>query len=382
MRRKICVITGTRADYGILVPVMKAIRSSRSLKLYVVATYMHLMKEFGYTLKEIKKDGFKICAKLNIANKKDTVDSVAFSVGKAVSSFTRIFKKIKPDLIVVLGDRGEMLAAAISANYMNIPVAHIHGGEISGHVDGVVRHAITKLSHIHFASTKKAKWRILGLGEESWRVFAVGAPSLDRIFKDRLPSRNEILTKYSLAKDESFALLVHHPDSSECNEPTASIKNILQVLSELRMQTIVIFPNADAGGRRMIKEIKKFEKYPFIKAFKSVGHMNYLGLLKFSSILIGNSSSGIIEAPSFKRPVVNIGKRQKGRERSVNVIDVPNKKKAIRKAILMALNNRKFQRRLKKCKNRYGDGKAAKRIVKVLSRIKLDQNLVDKRITF
>ena len=207
MKRKICVITGTRADYGILYPVMKKIRASGKLELYVVATGMHLMKEFGYTVREIEKDGFKIYAKVDISYKEDIGQAMAFSVGKAVSMFSKVFGKLKPAMVMVMGDRGEMLAAAIAANYMNIPVAHIHGGEISGHVDGVVRHAITKLAHIHFPATQKAKKRILNLGEEPGRVFVAGAPALDSILNGKF----ELTKKYPIAVNKPFVLLVQHP---------------------------------------------------------------------------------------------------------------------------------------------------------------------------
>jgi len=184
MSRKICVITGTRADYGILFPVMKAIESAAGLSLQVIVTSMHLMKEFGHTFKEIEKDGFKISAKVDISYQEDTGLAMADSVGRAVSGLAKEFDRLDPDIVVVLGDRGEMMAAAIAANYLNIPVAHIHGGEVSGHIDGVLRHAITKLAHIHFPVTKNAGERIIKLGESPNRVFVTGAPALDRILDD------------------------------------------------------------------------------------------------------------------------------------------------------------------------------------------------------
>ncbi|MDD5618348.1 MAG: UDP-N-acetylglucosamine 2-epimerase [Candidatus Omnitrophica bacterium] len=382
MKRKICVITGSRADYGIFVPVMRAIQKSKSLKLYIIATCMHLMKEFGYTAREIEKDGFDICEKVNILCNKDSGQAMAFSIGKAVSSLSRSFERIKPDIVVVLGDRGEMLAAAIAANYMNIPVAHIHGGEISGHVDGVIRHAITKLSHIHFAATQRAKEIILKLGEQRWRVFNVGAPALDCILSEPLPSKEYLFDKFELDIKKPLALFIQHPVSTGMGSSIKVLRNTLNIIKSLGLQTIVFYPNADAGGRMMIKIINKFKKHHFIKIFKSIPHKNYLGLLKSASVLIGNSSSGIIEAPSFKLPVVNIGERQIGRQRSINVIDVSCAKNAIKNAIIKALYDNKFRKKVKLCKNPYGNGKASKRITEVISSIKLNENLLKKQITY
>jgi len=380
--RKICVVTGTRADYGILFPVMRAIESSGDLKLCIIATCMHLMEDFGHTVKEIEKDGFKIYERVDISYKEDTGKVMADSIGKAVSKFSRTFSRLSPDVIVVLGDRGEMLAASIAANYINIPVAHIHGGEVSGHVDGLLRHAITKLSHIHFPATNNTKERILRLGEEEWRIFLSGAPALDRILNEKLPSREGLLKKFGILKEESFFLLVQHPVSSSIREAEKEIALTLEAVKEFKNKTIVIYPNADAGGRKIIDVIKRYEKSHFIKTFKSIPHKDFLGLMKSCSVLIGNSSSGIIEAPSFKVPVVNIGIRQEGRERSTNVIDVLHEKDVIFKAIKKALYDKKFKAQLKRCENPYGNGHASERIVKVLSSIKLDERLLQKKITY
>jgi UDP-N-acetylglucosamine 2-epimerase (non-hydrolysing)/GDP/UDP-N,N'-diacetylbacillosamine 2-epimerase (hydrolysing) len=382
MKRKVCVITGTRADYGILSPVMKAITSSNSLKLYIVATCMHLMKEFGYTIKEIEKDGFNIYEKVNISYKKDTGQAMAFSVGKAVSMFSKVFARLHPDFVLVLGDRGEMLAATIAANYANIPVAHLHGGEVSGHIDGILRHAITKLSHIHFPATKNAKERILKLGEEKYRIFKVGAPSIDRILNEKLPDKEEQSRKYGIKDDEPLAILVQHPIAAESDKAGEQMRITLEAIKKLKLQTILIYPNADAGGRKMISIIRKYRIYSFIKTLKSIPHKDYLGLMKIARVLIGNSSSGIVEAPSFHLPVVNIGNRQKGRERSNNIIDVPHNKNAIIKAIKKALFDNHFRKQVKKCRNIYGDGHASERIVKTLSKIKTGDKLLQKQITY
>ncbi len=381
-KRKICVITGTRADYGILAPVLKAIEYSQDLKLYIIATSMHLMREFGYTVSDISRDGFEIYEKLYISYKDDTGCAMARSVGEAVLKFSEVFERLSPDFIVVLGDRGEMLAAAIAANYLNIPVAHIHGGELSGHIDGILRHAITKLAHIHFAATQQARERIIKLGEEKWRVFISGAPALDRLLREKLPSKRGLFRKYGVGQGERFFLVVQHPVSATVKESGRQMATTLEALESFNVKIVVIYPNADAGGRDMIKAIKDYQRFNSAKVFKSIPHKDYLGLLKACSVLVGNSSSGIIEAPFFKTPAVNIGIRQNGRLRSANVIDAPCNKRAITRAVKTALYDKRFKKVLQSCVNLYGDGHAGARIAKTLSSIKTGQKLLDKKLTY
>lgn len=382
MKRTICIITGTRADYGILYPVMKAIEASKYLNLCIIATGMHLMKEFGFTVKEIKKDGFNVYKQINTSYKEDTGLALADSIGKAVSKLAETFAELKPNIVLVLGDRGEMLAAAIAANYLNIPVAHIHGGELSGHVDGLLRHAITKLAHIHFAATIRAEKRILRLGEEEWRVFISGAPALDNILRGKVASSNSLIEKFGAFAKQPFILVAQHPVNIESSDSAKQMQTTLEAVVLSKHPAIVVYPNADAGGRKMIGVIKKFERFPFIKSFKSVAHKDYLSLMRYASVLVGNSSSGIIEAPSLKLPFVNIGNRQNGRERGSNVINVPHKKNAIIRAINKALYDNRFRALVDKCKNPYGDGYASERIIKILSAIKLDKRLLQKQITY
>ena len=376
------MVTGTRAEYGILRPVLRAIKASPQLDLALIATGMHLSKEFGSTVKEIEKDGFKIDAKVEMLHTEDTGAAMAKSIGKCAGGMTDALEQIKPDILLLLGDRAEMLAAAVAASYMEIPVAHLHGGEVSGSVDDSVRHAITKLAHIHFPATEKSAKRIIKMGEDPSRIFVVGAPSLDTILNERLPKQAELAKKYGLDLSKPILLVLQHSVVTEADEAAGQIKKTLDAIAELKYQTILIYPNADAGGRRMIKAIKKYEKYPFIKSFKSIPYTDYLGLMRTVSVMVGNSSSGIIEAPSFHLPVVNIGTRQKGRERSTNVIDVGYNRGEIIKAVKKALYDRKFRAKVKKCKNPYGDGKASQRIVKVLSKIEITPKLLQKKITY
>jgi len=381
MKRKILYITGTRADYGLMKSVLKEIKKQPKLELEIVATGMHLMEEFGMTITEIKKDGFKI-HEIDATYENDNKESMVNFIGKFVQLLTKEVKEIKPDIILLLGDRGEMLAGAIVGAYLTIPVAHLHGGEVTSTVDEFARHAITKLAHIHFPATKESANRIIMMGEDPSNVFVVGAPGLDTILNEKLIEPTELSEKYNLDLSKPILLVVQHPVTTEVDDAPEQIRETLEAIIDLKHQTILIYPNADAGGRRMIEVFKKYKKYSFIKTFKNIPHKEYLSLMKIASVLIGNSSSGIIEAPSFGLPVVNIGSRQEGRQRAENVIDVGYDKEKIISAIKEALHDKDFKEKVKKCKNPYGDGKAGVRIADILSKIKIDEILLQKKIIY
>jgi len=351
--------------------------------LEIIVSGMHLMPEFGKTINEIKKDGFKI-HEINAIYEEDSKKSMARFIGKFIQLLTENIRKIKPDIILVLGDRAEMLAGAIVGAYLAIPVAHIHGGDVSSTVDEFARHAITKLSCIHFAVTKKSAERIVKMGEEKWRVHVVGAPGLYDALRAKLASPKDIAKKYKLDLSKPVLLVVQHPVTIEAEQAGIHMEETMSALKELGYQAIVIYPNADAGGREMIKVIEKYRKYPFIKIYKNISRNDYLGLLKISNVMVGNSSSGIIEAPSFRLPAVNIGTRQSGRERAKNIIiDVDYKKEQIKKAIEKSIYDTKLGRGVVKCKNPYftADG-AGSKIVRVLSAIAIDKKLSVKKITY
>ena len=389
--RKMAVVTGTRAEYGLLYPVLKAIESHPALELSLIVTGMHLSREFGYTVKEIEQDGFRIDATVDMLLSSDTGSAMARSVGIGIIGMVQAFEQLKPDIILMLGDRVEPLAAAIAGAYMNKPVAHIHGGDSStGGLDEYARHAITKLAHIHFPATKKSAERIIKMGEDEWRVHTVGSPALDSILDEELLPE-EVLAKrlcpepvegFSLDSLRPIILVVQHPVTTDIDNAANQIRETLEAIVELNLQTFVIYPNADAGGRRMVEVIKRYEKYPFIKTFKSIRHKEYLSLMKAATVMVGNSSSGIIEAPSLNLPVVNIGTRQQGRERAENVIDVEHNKEKIIQAVKKALTDEKFKKVVEKCHNPYGDGQAGKRIAQILSKLKITPRLIQKQITY
>ncbi len=383
MVKKICVVTGSRAEYGLIKPTLDAIEAHPFLELCLIVCGTHLLEDFGNTVGEIEKDGFKIYGRIMNIFPEDTGFSMARSVGVLTEELSKLVNKIQPDLLLALTDLGHALATSIIGTYMNIPVAHVHGGDVSGTADESVRHAITKLSHIHFPATKKSADRIIGMGEDKWRVHVVGAPGLDSALNSQLLSKDEIIKKYGLSDDDKFLLVIQHPVTTEVDQATIQIRETLDALVEIKHPVILVYPNSDAGGRRMIKTIKEYaDRYPFIKTFKSIPHNEYLSLMRAAFVLVGNSSSGIIEAPSFHLPVVNIGTRQEGRERAKNIIDVVHKKEEIKKAIKKALYDEDFKKEVKKCRNPYGDGKTAERIVKILSSINIDRKLIQKRLNY
>ena len=379
--RKILYISGARADYGLMRETLFAIKKHFKLEIEILAAGMHLMSEFGNTIKEIMGDGFKV-HKINAVYEKDSKESMAEFVGETIQLLTREVKKIKPDIILLLGDRGEMLAGAVVGAYLTIPVAHIHGGDVSSTIDGIVRHALTKLSHIHFPATEKSAERIKKMGEESWRIFKVGAPGLDGILKEKLVSPAKIAGKYKLDLSKPVLLVLQHSVTAEIDNAEQQMGETMKAIKELGFQSIVIYPNADAGGRKIIRVIENYKKYPFIKIYKNIIHKDYLSLMNMADVLIGNSSSGIVEAASFGLPTVNIGTRQEDRERTCNVIDADYNKERIKWAVKKAIYDKKFRENAKNCKNPYGDGRTGKRIAEILSKIKIDGKLLNKQITY
>jgi len=339
------------------------------------------MKKFGYTVDEIKKDRFKI-HKINAIYERDNKESMADFIGKFIQLLTKKLTKIKPDIIMLLGDRSEMLAGAIVGTYLSIPVAHIHGGEVTSTADEVVRHAITKLCQIHFPATKKSAKRIIKMGENFTKVYVVGAPGLDQIINKNLFSKKETFRRLGLENNKKTAIVIQHPVTMESDKAEYHVKETLESIKDLGLQAVIIYPNADAGGRKIIRTIQNYKNNKNFRIFRSIERKLFLSIMKHADVMIGNSSSGIIEAPSFKLPVVNIGTRQEGRERANNIIDTGYEKEEIKKSIKKALYDEKFINRIKRCKNPYGDGKSGKRIAEILSKIKINKKLIQKKIVY
>lgn len=382
--KKIAVVTGSRAEYGILYPVLKAIQARRDLVLSLVVTGMHLSHEFGYTVRDIEKDGFKIDARVDMLPSRDTLGAMAESVGKGIIGMAQTWEQLKPDIVLVLGDRTEALAAAIAGAYLNIPVAHIHSGEacIGSNIDDANRYAITKFAHIHFPATLKSAERVIKMGEDEWRVHMAGSPALDNILNEPTLPPGALTERLKIDLSRPLILLIQHPITTQVDEAANQMRETLEAIVEIASPTVLIYPNADAGGRSMIEVIKEYEKFAFVKTFPSLPRQEYLSLMKVAGVMVGNSSSGIIEAPSFGLPAVNIGIRQEGRERGKNVIDVGHNKQEIIKAIKKALTDREFLAEVKKRQSPYGDGKASRRIAEILSKVEIKPELLQKKITY
>lgn len=383
-KRKICVITERRADYSRLKPILTLMKKSDKLEISIIVSGTHLLKRMGHTVDLIGHDGFQVDAEVPMFTEfdEDNGASMSIALGRALIGITKALQKIKPDMVLVGFDLGAHLATAIASAHMNIPIAHIQGGEVTGTIDESLRHAITKFSHIHFASTKKSKERIIKMGEDKRFVFNVGCPVVDMILKTKLKNRNQLKKELKIDGSKPIILVIQHPVISEVEMVKTQILTTLAALKEVNkdntFEIIMIYSNIDAGGRQIIEEKEKSG----IKLFKNLPVETFLSLLKETAVLVGNSSCGIREAPSFKVPVVNIGTRQQGRERACNVIDVGYNKEEIIKAIEKAFYNKTFKKKLQKCKNPYGDGMAAKRIVKILETIELPKECIQKRMTY
>lgn len=381
MKRKILVTTGTRADYGVLRPLLERIKNHKKLELIFVVTGTHFSKKHGYTVNEIKKDGLPIHAKFSIIPKDDTNYSMSLTLGQSIIKLTKIFQRFKPDINLVIGDRDEMLASAIVSSHLNIPTAHIHGGDISGGLDEYNRHAITKLSNIHFAPTKKSLNRIIKLGENPKNVFNTGALAFDEIKQKRITGKNMLEEKFNVSFKKPIILLVFHPDTTESDQSGVQIQKILKAIVMSKNSTVAIAPNSDTGNKKIFQHLRSYsKKNNFIQIYPNVSRSDYLGLLENCSVLIGNSSSGIIESSWFNIPVINLGLRQKNREKGENVLDLENPTiQKIHHEIEKIVNKKK--RKIGK-KSIYGNGKSSEKIVRHLLKIALNKKLLQKQITY
>jgi UDP-N-acetylglucosamine 2-epimerase (non-hydrolysing)/GDP/UDP-N,N'-diacetylbacillosamine 2-epimerase (hydrolysing) len=340
--RKICVVTGSRAEYGLLSRLMRLIKEDPTLTLQIIATNMHLSPEFGHTYKEIEKDGFQIDRKVEMLLSSDTANATTKSVGLATIGFADAYEDLKPDLLLVLGDRYEILAAVTAALFYKIPVAHLHGGEITeGAYDDAIRHAITKMSHLHFTSTGTYRKRVIQLGEDPNRVFNVGSIGIDNIMHLQLLSKNELEESLNFQFGEKCVLVTFHPVTLESNTAEEQIDNLLYALESIDdLRIIFTLPNSDTNGRVIVNRINQFVEKNRNRsiAFASLGQIRYLSVMQFINAVIGNSSSGIIETPSFGIPTLNIGARQQGRLRADSVIDCDPNRKEIKEKLNIVLS--------------------------------------------
>ncbi len=371
---KICVVTGSRAEYGLLKPLLHALESDAKFELQIIATAMHLSPTFGSTYREIESDGFSIDAKVDMLLASDSQVSIAKSVGIGTFSIAEALSRLTPDSVMLLGDRFETLAAAQAAMLQRIPVLHIHGGEITqGAIDDAIRHSITKMSYLHFASTEEYRNRIIQLGEHPDRVFNVGALGAQSAANLVPLSKAELESDLGLSLKRPLILSTYHPETLADRKPASALQDMLDAFTEFPKATIVLtYPNADASGQSLIPLLERFaeQHQGRVSLNRSLGQKRYLSLLQYADVVVGNSSSGIIEAPSLGTPTVNIGARQDGRVMADSVVCCEDRKQAIVEGIQRCLS-KEFQSEVATVSNPYGQGDTCERIVDTLKRAKL-----------
>ena len=379
--RKICVVTGSRAEYGLLSRLMRLIKEDAEMTLQIIVTNMHLSPEFGLTYKEIEKDGFRIDKKVEMLLSSDTANATTKSVGLATIGFADAYEDLQPDLLLVLGDRFEILAAVTAALFFKIPVAHLHGGEITeGAYDDAIRHAITKMSHLHFASTEDYRSRVIQLGEDPSRVYNVGAIGIDNIKHLQLMSRHELEVSLNFKLGEQCVLVTFHPATLGSKSSKEQTQNLLQALKSIdNLRIVFTFPNSDADSRIIMRLINQFveENNDRSILYPSLGQTRYLSALQFVDAVIGNSSSGIIEVPTFGIPTLNIGDRQKGRSKAKSTLDCDVSFEEILKKLKVVLST-EFKESCKKTKNPYEIENTAQEIYSIIRNYPLG-SLIQKR---
>ncbi len=378
---KIAYITGTRADFGLMVPILKAIIDSPKLELQMYATGIHLMPEFGKTIEQVRKE-FPETKEISATFENDNRQGMAKFTGDFLNKLVGIFSHDRPDFVLTLGDRPEMLCTAVACLYLGIPIGHVHGGERTSTVDELARHAITKLSHIHFPATEESAERIKKMGEDEWRIHVVGAPALDTILNEKLPTREELFRELKLDPKEQIILVSQHPVSEEINDAERQMKETIEAVKTFNLPVVITYPHADAGGRKMIAIIDREKKNPLFRIVPSLSHTQFLALEREAAVWVGNSSGALIESPSFKTPVVNIGTRQTGRQRGGNVLDVGYARNEIIAAIEKSLHDEAYRDKLQKVKSPWGDGTTGPRVAKILEDLVIDVRLLAKQINY
>ncbi len=384
--RRVVGITGSRSEYDCMVSVYRAVAEHPGLSLSLVVTGAHLSKHYGLTVQEIEKDGFVIAEMVESLLNGDRDVTRVKSAGIQLYGLAQAIDRLRPDILIVFGDREESITTALVGAYLNIPVAHVSGGDrVIGNVDDSVRHAVTKLAHLHFATNGASMERILRLGEQPFRVFNTGNPALDRLADTELMGREELLHWYGFSKSEwtrHLLVVIQHVISSEIDKAYHQMSATMEAVKELECNAVVIYPNSDAGSQDIIRCLHAHEDLAHIKIHRHVGRKEFVNTLRHASCLVGNSSAGLLEAPFLRLPAVNVGNRQQGRMHADNVQFVPHDKDQIKQAILKACGDSEYRKKIEACPSPYGDGKSGERIASILASIPLDANLLTKDITY
>jgi len=375
---KLLFITGSRGEWGYIRPILRRCQV-RGIDYEICATNMVLLPGYGSLIDEIRREGFKVTDEIFMSLEGHNHFTMVKSLGLFLTSFVDVIHRVKPSWIILAGDRGEQLMAAIAAAYTYTPVTHIQAGEKSGNIDGVTRHSIGKFVHLHFAANRDAADRLLQLGEEPFRVHLVGAPQLDELVENDVATRDELEARHLLANDAKFLLVVQHPVTEEMHQARRQVEELAHALLRFEMQKIWVLPNNDAGSS-MVRQTLTQLRTSDILLFENVTRRDYLGFMKHCAAMVGNSSSGLLEAPTFGTPAVNLGRRQADRVRGTNVIDAPFVRDAIASAIEQSLSLQ-FRNQLSDCVNPYGDGRSSERILDILMKTPVDDRLLIKKLT-
>ena len=372
MKKRILIITERRADYSRFKPILKKLRNNKLFQYFIIVTGLHLIKEHGSTIKEIRNDNFKIFCKFkNFKNgKTDDPSSMILAMGETFIKLAKIIKKIKPNIILSGFDIGANFALTVAGAHFNIPVAHIQGGEITGSIDESLRHAMSKFSNYHLVANLDAKKRLIKMGEAKNSIFVVGCPSLDALLDEPIIKDSILAKKFDIDFSKIFFIVIQHPVTTENEKSSKQIIETINAIKKSKIQTLFVLPNNDSGHKSIVREIKKNN----LKWTETLSLSEYKSLLLKTSILIGNSSSGIHEAASFKIPVINIGSRQNGRLKEKNVVDARHDSNDIYKKIVYCLNNKNYIKKINKIKNPYGNGHSAEKIINILKKINLNKS--------
>lgn len=380
--RHIAVLTGKRGGYGAMKPLLRAIDSDPELRLSLIVTDQHINPRFGGTVSEVARD-FKVAAAVDMEQADGTPVARARALGLCLTRVSGVLEELRPDILVLYGDRGEVLVTAIAAIHLGVPIAHLQGGDVSGNVDELMRHAMTKLSHLHFPSTAQSAERILRMGEEGWRIQVSGDNHVDPIVAGEYTKAAEVRQRYGIAGGEKPIVVLQHPETTRRRDHYADMRNILEAVLERGRRTIIVYPCSDQGYDGIVRAIGEVESQPRVSVHRNIDAPDFWGLLAIAGALVGNSSAGLIETPYFNLPSVNIGQRQKGRAHAENVVHVGEPERAsVGAALAKALDDPEFASMVARCSRPFGDGLAWKRVLEGIKAAELGPRLFDKRMTY
>lgn len=379
--RHIAVLTGKRGGYGAMKPMLREIESCPGMRLSLIVTDQHVNAKFGATIAEVRKE-FNVAAAVDMKQADGTSLARSRALGVCLTRMTDVLAKLNPDILVLYGDRGEVLATALAAVTLRIPIAHLQGGDVSGNVDEVMRHAATKLSHLHFPSTEASARRILAMGEEPWRVRPVGDNHVDLIVAGEYSPPEVVRERYSISADERPIIVLYHPETTRVRDGFDDMRMLLDVVLAEKRRTIVVYPCSDHGYEGIVSAIQMVRDVPGVSMHQNIEAPDFWGILAISGVMVGNSSAGLVETPYFRIPAINVGDRQKGRACSNNVIHCNYDKDELSVGLKRALSDAAFSQVVAQCPQPFGDGFAYKRIVETLESVELGQRLLDKRMAY